>query len=129
MKILIAEDDLTSRMFMKKFLSRYGVCDIAVNGIEAIELTEQAIVNRDHYHLICLDVMMPKIDGVKALREIRRIEEKMKQEVEPAKVIMTTALNDRQTVDEAYEAGCHAYAWKPINIHEFKVLLENLDLI
>lgn len=37
LKILVAEDDITSRLFMKKFLSRYGECDLAVDGLEAIE--------------------------------------------------------------------------------------------
>lgn len=128
MKILLVEDDLTSRMFMKKFLSRYGHCDIAINGLEAIEQVSEAIIKRSHYDLICLDVMMPKVDGLKALKEIRILEQN-DHHVKPAKVIMTTALNDKKTVNEAYDLGCHAYAWKPIDIHKFKELLETLDLI
>jgi len=37
MRVLIAEDDFASRLFMEKFLSRYGECDVAINGIEAID--------------------------------------------------------------------------------------------
>lgn len=37
MKVLIAEDDLASRKFLYKFLSRYGNCDITVDGIETID--------------------------------------------------------------------------------------------
>lgn len=129
MKILLVEDDKTSRLFMNKFLTRYGTCDIAENGLEAIDYCEKAIREADYYDLICLDVMMPKVDGIKALKEIRQIERQTKGKIIPAKVIMTTALNDRATVNEAYEAGCHAYAWKPIDIHDFQKLLESLDLI
>ena len=128
MKILLVEDDLTSRLFMKKFLSRYGHCDIATNGIEAIDQVVQSITGKHYYDLICLDVMMPKVDGIRALKEIKLIENK-DPSVHPAKIIMTTALNDKKTVSEAYELGCHAYAWKPIDIHKFKELLEELDLI
>lgn len=37
MRILIAEDDLISRNFMVKFLKKYGECDVAVDGMEAVE--------------------------------------------------------------------------------------------
>ncbi len=127
MKILLVEDDLTSRMFMKKFLTRYGTCDVAVNGLEAIDMVEDSLTKEEPYQLICLDVMMPKVDGLKALKEIRKMESK--SELTASKIIMTTALNDRSTVDDAYALGCEAYAWKPIDIHKFKTLLQELDLI
>jgi two-component system chemotaxis response regulator CheY len=127
MKILLVEDDLTSRMFMKKFLTRYGTCDVAVNGLEAIDMVEDSLAKEIPYQLICLDVMMPKVDGLKALKEIRKMESK--SELTASKIIMTTALNDRSTVDEAYTLGCEAYAWKPIDIHKFKTLLQELDII
>ena len=127
MKILLVEDDLTSRMFMKKFLTRYGTCDVAVNGLEAIDMVEDSLAKEEPYQLICLDVMMPKVDGLKALKEIRKMESKSK--LVASKIIMTTALNDRSTVDDAYTLGCEAYAWKPIDIHKFKTLLQELDII
>jgi len=129
MRILLAEDDQTSRSFMSKYLSRYGQCDIVVNGLDAINKLETAIENDVAYDLICLDVMMPKIDGIKALSEIRKLESKKGNKNKKAVIIMTTALNDKVTVKDAYDAGCDAYAWKPINIKEFNVLLEELGLI
>ncbi len=128
MRILLVEDDLTSRMFMEKFLMRYGQVEMATNGLEAIDLVVDALEQDSYYELICLDVMMPKVDGLKALREIRKSEKKYPN-IRPSKVIMTTALNDHNTVQEAYESGCEAYAWKPIDIHKFQELLENLDII
>jgi two-component system chemotaxis response regulator CheY len=127
MKILLVEDDLTSRMFMKTFLTRYGTCEVAVNGLEAIDMVEDSLAKQEPYQLICLDVMMPKVDGLKALKEIRKMESE--SDLTATKIIMTTALNDRSTVDDAYTLGCEAYAWKPIDIHKFKVLLQELDII
>jgi len=127
MKILLVEDDLTSRMFMEKYLSRYGEIEIATNGLEAIEMVEGKTTSHESYDLICMDVMMPKIDGLKALKAIKAIEKKFK--VKTSKVIMTTALNDNSTVSEAYALGCHAYAWKPIDIKAFDLILKDLDLI
>ncbi|MCT4593676.1 MAG: response regulator [Anaeromicrobium sp.] len=130
MRILIAEDDLTSRLFMKKYLSEYGTCDVVMNGMEAIDLVMNSIEMKKPYDLICLDIMMPKVDGIKALKIIRKIERTSLDEgFEPAKIIMTTALNDKETVKEAYECGCEAYAWKPIDIEKFNEVLKKLCLI
>ena len=64
MRILIAEDDFASRLFMKKFLSKYGDCDVAVDGIEAIDAYLNSIQEGQVYDLICLDIMMPKVYGL-----------------------------------------------------------------
>lgn len=127
MRILIAEDDLTSRLFMRKFLEKYGRCDLAMNGVEAIDLVMDAVQTKQNYDLICLDIMMPKVDGIKALKTIREIE-KSAEGVVPSKIIMTTALNDKATVDEAYEAGCEAYAWKPIDVEKFTEVMNKIGL-
>lgn len=130
MRILIAEDDLTSRLFMKKFLSKYGQCDLAMNGLETIDSVMNAIDEKKPYELICLDVMMPKLDGIRTLKTIREIEKNnLKEHQVPSKIIMTTALNDKETVEEAYKYGCEAYAWKPIDVKNFNAVLEELGLI
>lgn len=130
MRILIAEDDLASRVFMKKFLSKYGDCDIVTDGLETIDAFLMAIKEEEPYHLICMDIMMPKLDGLKALQTIRDIEkQKGIEDCNKVKVIMTTALNDKNTVMNANNAGCEAYAWKPIEIDKFIIVLEKLGLI
>lgn len=130
MRILIVEDDLTSSMFMKKYLSKYGQCDVAMNGIEGIDLAIEAYESNMPYDLICLDIMMPKVDGIKVLKTIRDYEKsKLKPDQAISKIIMTTALNNHETVDEAYKIGCEGYAWKPIVIEEFNKVLMTLGLI
>lgn len=130
MKILIAEDDFTSRLFMKKFLSQYGTCDVATNGMEAIELVMDNLRMKKTYDLICLDIMMPKVDGIKALKTIREIEAtSLPEGTKASKIIMITALNDKATVEEAYGYGCEAYAWKPIDVEKFNEVLKKLELI
>ncbi len=88
---------------------------------------ESVLGLNEPYQLICLDVMMPKIDGLKSLSEIREMESK--SELAASKIIMTSALNDKKTVNDAFRLGCEAYAWKPIDIHEFQELLQELKLI
>ncbi len=127
MRILIVEDDLASRRFMEKYLSRYGSCETATNGLEAVDMVLQAMEDNNPYRLICLDIMMPKLDGMKTLKIIRNIEkERGIFGEQKAKIIMTTALNDKKTVTESYDSGCEAYAWKPIDTEKFSGILEEL---
>ena len=130
MRILIAEDDFLSRVFMKKFLSRYGECDIAIDGMEAISAFLTSVKENNLYRLVCLDIMMPKVDGMKVLKTIRDIESQYKiPESKKTKIIMTTALNDKDMVMIAYDDGCEAYAWKPIDIEKFNEVLKKLNII
>jgi two-component system chemotaxis response regulator CheY len=130
MKILIAEDDLTSRKFLLKFLSQYGECDMVVDGLEALDAFLISMKEQKPYDLICLDIMMPKVDGVKVLKHIRDLEtQKGILPEKRSKIIMTTALAETQMVQNAFEIGCDAYAAKPIDTEKFVEVLNNLDLI
>lgn len=129
-KILIVEDDLVSRKFLSKFLSNYGECDLVVDGLEAIDAYLMAIQEQVPYDLICLDIMMPKVDGVKVLKAIRNIETQNGIEEENrAKIIMTTALGETDIVKSAFEGGCDAYASKPLDTVKFKEVLEKIGII
>ena len=129
MRILIAEDDLGSRKFMQQFLKTYGNCDVTVDGIETVDAFLLAWDEEDPYELICLDIMMPKLDGLKALKIIRELEkEKNVAEDKRVKIIMTTALNEQQTVYDAFDLGCEAFAAKPINQEKLKEVLEKLGV-
>jgi two-component system, chemotaxis family, chemotaxis protein CheY len=116
MKILIVEDDFTSRKLLQKILSEYGECDIAVDGEEAIKAFNFAHEDNTPYNLICMDIMMPNVDGHEALSKIRETERKLgvtdRNEV---KVIMTTALDDPKNVMKAlYKEGATSYLVKPV---------------
>lgn len=130
MRVLVAEDDIVSRKFLCKFLSRYGECDQAVDGMEAIDAYIAAVKDQKPYDLICLDIMMPKVDGIKALKTIRDLE---KQNNIPkdkrVKVIVTTALAETTCVKNAFSLGCEAYAPKPIDTRKLTEILVELDLI
>lgn len=129
MRILIAEDDLASRKFLYKFLSSYGDCDITVDGMEAIEAFLMALDDEKPYQLVCLDIMMPKLDGYKALKKIREIEaERGIGKTNRAKIIMTTALNETKNVFDAFDSGCEAYAAKPIDTKKLVEVMRKMNL-
>ena len=130
MKILIAEDDFASRKFMSRFLSKYGECDVTVDGTEAVDAFLMALDSDESYDLVCLDIMMPELDGYQVLKTIRDIEkERNIPEEKASKVIMTTALNDERNVKMAFELGCEAYSGKPIDAKKFEKVLQKLGLI
>ena len=129
MKILLAEDDFVTRKFMTNFLSKYGECDVTVDGMEAVDAFMMALEDDEPYDLICLDIM-PVMDGYQALVAIRKLEkEKNVPEDKAVKVIMTTALNEERNVKMAFELGCTIYSGKPINQDRFEQALKKLDLI
>ena len=128
MKILIVEDDLVSRKFLYKFMSDYGQCDITVDGMEGLDAYLIALDEDEPYELICLDIMMPKVDGVKVLKTIREMEKQRGIEGdERVKIIMTTALNDVDIVKDSFDSGCEVYANKPIDIKKLENVMEKLN--
>lgn len=130
MKILIAEDDLASRKFLQKFLSAYGECDVVIDGLEAIDAVLLALKEAEPYDLICLDIMMPKVDGVKALKTIRELEKQKGILPEKrAKIVMVTALAETEYVQSAFDYGCEGYATKPLDTQKFSEVLKKLELI
>ena len=130
MKILLAEDDFASRKFMDKQLSRYGECDVMVDGEEAVDAFMMALEDDEPYDLACLDVMMPVMDGYQVLKAIRNIEKQKKIPKDKCvKVVMTTALNEERNVKMAFDLGCEAYVGKPIDVEKFEKVLKKLDLV
>lgn len=130
MKTLIVEDDLVSRRVLQAALSPYGDCHIAVNGREAVEAFRAARQKGQHYDLICMDIMMPEMDGQEALKQIRSLEENAGiQWNKAAKVIMTTSLGDPENVMGAIAGDCAGYLIKPINRAKLLAELKSLQLI
>ncbi len=131
MRTLIVEDDFISPKILQKYLSTYGECHIAVNGQEAIEAFKRAWEESNPYDLICMDIMMPELDGQDALRQIRQSEkDRGIKSVNETKVIMTSALDDPKDVVEAfYKGGASSYIVKPIDRDQFFKELKNLGLI
>ena len=131
LKILIVEDDFISRNILHHTLSNYGQCDIAVNGKEAVNAFKRALGQSQPYDLICMDIMMPGMDGHEALAQIRALEDELKIEKSAeTKVIMTTALNDTKSVSDAiYKGGALSYFVKPIDQEKLYEELRVLGLI
>ena len=130
MKTLIVEDDFNSRLLLQELLKKYGSSHVAVNGVEAVKVCEQSIESGDLYDLICLDIMMPEMDGQEALKAIRDMEDKadIKFPKRP-KIVMTTALGDVKNVMGAFYSLCDGYLVKPYSKDQLENELGRLELI
>lgn len=131
MKILIVEDDFISRRVLQKILSQYGECEIAVNGTEAVEAFSMAIQEGVPYNLVCLDIMMPELNGQEVLKMMRQMEKELGVlEPQECMIIMTTALDSPKNVIEAYyHGGCTDYMVKPIDKNALIAKLKEHGLI
>jgi two-component system chemotaxis response regulator CheY len=130
MKTLVVEDDFTCRLLLQELLRGYGPVECAVTGVEAIHLVAEAIQVDDPYDLICLDILMPELDGQNALREIRALESRHGlPSGHGAKILMTSALQDNRTVLRAFREQCDGYLVKPIDRQSLVRTLIQLELI
>lgn len=130
LRILLAEDDFACRLLLQTFLSRYGECHVAVNGTEAVEAFRAAMEHKQPYELICMDIMMPEMDGREAVGRIRAIEEASGiLSTCGVKVIMTTTVEDVKEVISCFQELCDAYLMKPIDLADLLNQMKRFQLI
>jgi two-component system, chemotaxis family, chemotaxis protein CheY len=114
MKILIVDDDFTSRKILQGSLKDLGNCDLACNGEEACLAYRTAMADGTPYQLILLDIMMPGMDGTEVLKCIREDEEKNRIfGSDRVRIAMATCLNDKDHVIGSFHSGCDGYILKP----------------
>jgi two-component system chemotaxis response regulator CheY len=115
MKVLIAEDNKSVSSVLSKMFSNYGECSVAQDGVETVDLFLKAIEDKSYYDLICLDIMMPKINGIRALNIIRNIEKENRKLCKlNTNIIMLSVLNDNETVEKCKAEGCNYFLHKPV---------------
>jgi len=117
MRCLVAEDDATSRVLLQRFLSKFGECDIAVDGKEAVQTVKTARQAKRSYDLVCMDLHMPVMNGQDAIREIRE-QESAAGVLRPAKIITLAQQSQRD-----------AYLMKPIDTGKLHSELQEIGLI
>ena len=129
MKILIVEDDYSSLQLLSRYLKDQGQTVIAEDGEKAVVAFLEARDSRAPFDLICLDIMLPLLNGQKVLKKIRSLEEEVGVlGLAGCKVIMMTALRDADNVMEAFRSQCEAYLAKPISKERLYREIQSLGL-
>jgi len=130
MKTLVVEDEFTSRVLMQNLLARYGACHIAVDGEEAVEAFRIALTEAAPYDLVCMDIKMPKMNGVEAVNQIRALETADGVlSSNGVKILMVTSIDDPKEVVSSFHALCDAYLIKPIKVADLSEQLRTMNLI
>ena len=130
MTTLIVEDDFVNRLVLHKRLEQYGDVHIAVDGDEAVGAVEAMLESGGLYDLVCLDIMLPNMDGHEALRRIRAAEADVGYgSGQGSKIVMTPALKDSENVMNAFREEADGYLVKPIEAEALEQQLRGLGLI
>lgn len=105
LKILIVDDSLIIRKKIKKIVENLGheVAGIAKTGQEAIDIYSNAKAD-----LVTMDITMPDMDGIEAVKQIMKIDK-------DAKILMVTSHGQEDMLIKSIQAGAVGYMLKPIN--------------
>ncbi len=129
MRCLIVEDCDFVREMMELFLTEYADTDCACDGLEAVEMFSKALAEERPYQMVCLDILMPRMNGQEALKMMRQAETE-KKVAQKAIIIMTTAMNSREDMEEAiWEGDCTDYLVKPVILADLVALMQKHNLI
>ena len=115
MRSLVVEDNFVNRTLLVRQLANYGPCDSASHGEGAIESVKLAFDAGEPYSLICLDIMMPEMDGFETLTAIRNLETETGHENHPTRILMISALDQAKHIMSAFDKLCDGYLVKPID--------------
>jgi phosphoserine phosphatase RsbU/P len=130
MNTLIVENDFSSRRLLQKFLSPYGICDVATNGSEALWAFKAAWKEGQLYNLLCLDLMIPGMEDLEVQREIRNMEEEMGiRGGNRLKMILTGTSEGPPQKKEDWDPEREVYLTKPISKQKLLKEVANLGLL
>lgn len=104
-RLLVVDDEVEICDFLKSFFEdRQYLVETAHSGVQALEK-----VRKFSPHIVLLDIQMPEMDGMKALKII-------KQENPQIKVIMVTAVETQEKIEESMRLGADNYITKPLSL-------------
>ncbi len=105
--VLVVDDNALNRDLLYEELTYRGMDVVtAAGGRDALEL-----IRKQPFDIVLLDIMMPGVDGLSVLREVRKT-----RSVAELPIIMTTARDTRSSVVDALDAGANDYVTKPIDL-------------
>lgn len=111
--VLVVDDSIFIRNILKDMLTRLGIAaiDEAADGLEAVEK-----VRTNNYDLIFMDIMMPKMDGLQAIKEIRAVNPQQD-------IVICTSAGQEKIVNEAVSNGAKELVLKPFDVVEIKEIV------
>lgn len=113
-RVLLVDDEPSVREMLADFLELNNfICMQATNGEAAVDYTK-----REKFDLIIMDIRMPGVSGIDALRTI-------KEETPEQPVVMVTAVNEAETAVEAMRLGAYDYVMKPFVLRDMLLVIDH----
>lgn len=130
-RYLVVEDEGMSRLMLKEFLAEYAPCDAAENGKEGLRLFEQALSDGEPYSLICIDLVMPEMNGLALIRKIKELEkiQHLTSEYCAKIFVITSSDSTWDKADLLLDNLCDDYIVKPFDSNALQVSLRRYGLI
>ncbi|MBX7245251.1 MAG: sigma-54 dependent transcriptional regulator [Candidatus Sumerlaeaceae bacterium] len=111
-RILVADDEESMRFVLRQAMQKEGYeVDIATNGMEVVQK-----VRETHFDLVIMDIKMPQLDGLEALKEIKKVRPELI-------VVMATAHGTTQIALDAIKKGAYDYFSKPFELDEMRIVI------
>ncbi|MDO9630386.1 MAG: response regulator, partial [Humidesulfovibrio sp.] len=131
LRILIVEDEPVNREFLKLALRQQGQCQAVASGEDAVAAFGDALEIGQPFDVIFLDIMLPGMNGLQALEQLRALEGRHEiPQDRQVPVIITTGLDDDQTASRAFIQGqALSYMTKPFRPGQICEELAKLGLI
>lgn len=121
MRVLVTDDNLETRQYMKQVLYHFGIkCDLAANGMDAINMVNKALENCNPYHVVFLDWCMPGYDGIETAKQIHALTSKN------ANIIFMSALEWHEIEEECKKIGIYRFISKPLYPSAILSVLEKI---
>ncbi|GAB7023458.1 response regulator [Salidesulfovibrio brasiliensis] len=130
MRILVVEDIMINREFLKMLMEQRGECVCVESGEEAVTVFAEALKQGNPFDVVFLDIMLPGINGHQVLEKFRELEDKAGVDRgDEAHVIVTTAIDDDASASRAFIHGrAVSYITKPVREDKIDEELRSLGL-
>ncbi|HCE66519.1 MAG TPA: response regulator [Geobacter sp.] len=130
-RCLVVDDDELGRELIAGYLEGIADCEMAENGLKAVEMFRDAFEGGNPYDLIILDIVMPEMDGHTAAREIRMIEKEWGVSIsDGVNIVVLSSLNTPSDVIQAYvSARSAAHLVKPVQPDKLLAILGKLGML
>jgi len=127
-RILLVDDEATSLFILQHYASSYGRVFSATDGPEALSKFSEALAHQP-FDAVFLDIMLPSASGHDVLAEMRRLE--LEAGIDPgsgAKIAMSSALSDYESICESFQKQADAYLMKPFIMENVEAIFSKLGL-